>query len=118
MNKPQEKPFEHEASDADQEADRSKSVTGSRPSAKFSGSGGVSVAVWKSKSDAGFDNYSVQMERVYRKEDGSFATTKMLRDSDLLRAQKLLGEADAWIEQDKAKSRGQTSGVGSNSPAR
>jgi hypothetical protein len=45
------------------------------------------------------------MDRSYRDESGQYQSTQYLRDSDLLRAQKLLDEADAWIEQDKIKHR-------------
>lgn len=84
-------------------------LTGTRPTMKFSGTGGIVVSVWKSKSEAGYDSYNARLERNFRKEDGTFAGAKSLRDSDLLRAQQLLGQADAWIEQDKAKGRGATS---------
>lgn len=77
-----------------------------RPAASFKGSGGIQVAVWKNKSEQGFDNYSVRIERAYRDgQDGPFKTTPYLRDSDLLRAAKLVEEADYWIEADKSKQR-------------
>lgn len=79
-----------------------------RPNARFSGSGGVSVAVWKSRNDDGRDRYSVRIDRSYKKDDGTYKSTPYLNDSDLLRAQQLLGLADDWIEQDKAKSRAAT----------
>ena len=78
----------------------------SRPAASFSGSGGIKVAVWKNKSESGFDNYSVRIDRTYKEESGTFKTTPYLRESDLLRTQRLLEAADDWIEQDKAKQRG------------
>ena len=96
MNEEQQHETEVESGDA---------PAGVRPTMKFTGSGGIVVAVWKSKSNAGFDNYNVRIERNYRKEDGTFDVAKSLRDWDLLRAQQLLGQADAWIEQDKAKGR-------------
>ena len=80
-----------------------------RPVAKFSGSGGIHIAVWKNKSDEGRDHYSVRLERVYKDGD-DYQTTPYLREGDLLRAQKLLGQADDWIEQDKAKHRSQGGG--------
>lgn len=80
--------------------------TGKRPTMKFSGSGGLVVSVWKSKTQGGFDSYSVSIDRNYRRDDGTFEAAKSLRDSDLLRTQQLLGMADAWIEHDKAKGRG------------
>jgi hypothetical protein len=75
-----------------------------RPVVSFQGSGGLQVAVWKNKSESGIDNYSVRIERSYKVGD-TFRSSGYLRDSDLLRAEKLLGQADAWIEQDKQKLR-------------
>ncbi|MFO0943699.1 MAG: hypothetical protein U0930_23430 [Pirellulales bacterium] len=77
-----------------------------RPIVNFQGSGGLSVAVWKHKTDAGFDNYSVRIERNYKDDSGNFKSTQYLRDQDILRAERLLARADEWIEQDKAKTRG------------
>lgn len=85
-------------------------TAGGRPAAKFTGSGGLSVAVWKQKSEQGFENYSVRIERSYKGKDDQFHTTPYLRDSDLLRAEKLLQQADEWIEQDKGRQRSQASG--------
>jgi hypothetical protein len=77
-----------------------------RPASSFQGSGGIHVAVWKNKTENDQDVYSVKIDRRYRDDkDGEFKSTAYLRASDLLRTQKLLDEADAWIEQDKAKSR-------------
>jgi hypothetical protein len=73
---------------------------------KFNGSGGVNVAVWKHKSDNGFNHYSIRMDRTFRNDAGEYESTPYLRDGDLLRAQKLLGQVDDWVEQDRAKSRG------------
>jgi hypothetical protein len=78
----------------------------SRPAASFGGSGGIKVAVWKNKSESGYDNYSVRIDRTYKDDSGTFKTTQYLRDSDLLRTERLLQVADDWIEQDKAKQRG------------
>lgn len=80
----------------------------SRPAAKFSGSGGLHVAVWKHKSEQGYDRYSVRVERTYKDGDG-YQSTDYLRDADLLRVRKLLDDADNWIEQDKAKFRASAS---------
>lgn len=80
--------------------------TNSRPIASFSGSGGLNVAVWKNKSEKGIENYSVRIDRNYKLDNGTFQSTPYLRDGDLLRAATLIEQADAWIEQDKAKSRG------------
>ena len=85
---------------------------GSRPVASFSGSGGLNVAVWKQKSDSGYDHYSVRLERSYKDDAGNYKSTLYLREGDLLRAQKLLGQADDWIEQDRAKQRASASGRG------
>lgn len=76
-----------------------------RPITTFKGGGGLQVAVWKNKSESGIENYSVRIERVYRIGE-QFQSSGYLRDSDLLRAQKLLSQADDWIEQDKQKHRG------------
>ena len=64
------------------------------------------MAVWKHKTDKGFDNYSIRMERSYKVDD-KYESTQYLRDSDLLRAQKLLEHADEWIEQDKGRVNGE-----------
>ncbi len=109
MNEESQENATPEVAGSENETQSLKELTGTRPTMKFSGSGGVVVSVWKSKSEAGFDNYSVRVERNFRKEDGTFAAAKSLRDSDLLRTQQLLGQADAWIEQDKAKGRGAAS---------
>ena len=78
----------------------------SRPAAKFGGTGGLQIAVWKEKTDEGRDRYSVKADRSYKDADGSYHSTGYFRDVDLLRLTKLLDQADAWIEQDKAKNRG------------
>jgi hypothetical protein len=85
----------------------------SRPIAKFSGSGGINAAVWKHKSDSGPDHYSVRLDRTFRHDGGDYDSTPYLREGDLLRAQKLLGQADDWIEQDKAKNRSRSGGEAS-----
>ena len=81
-----------------------------RPAARFTGSGGLSAAVWKHKSESGYDNYSIRLDRSYKGEDGNYQSTPYLRDNDLLRAQKLLEQADEWIEQDKGRQRTQAGG--------
>lgn len=86
--------------------------TSGRPVAKFAGTGGLSVAVWKHKSESGYDNYSVRMDRSYKDQQGDYQSTDFLRDSDLLRAQKLLEQADEWIEQDKGRQRTALGGQG------
>jgi hypothetical protein len=82
-------------------------AAGARPIAKFSGSGGLSVAVWKHKVESGADHYSIRMDRTYKNDGGEYESTPYLREGDVLRAQKLLGQVDDWIEQDRAKNRGQ-----------
>jgi len=82
-----------------------------RPIVSFQGSGGIQVAVWKNKTEAGIENYSIRIERSYKVGD-SFRSSSYLRDSDLPRAEKLLSQADAWIEQDKQKHRGSGAGRG------
>lgn len=76
-----------------------------RPALTLHGSGGIQIAVWKNKSENGIENYSIRMERTYKDADGEFQTTPYLRETDLLRTQKLLSAADDWIEQDRAKYR-------------
>lgn len=83
----------------------SASNSATRPVVSFSGSGGLRVAVWKNKSESGNDYYSVKVERSYKDDAGEFHSTAYLGESDLLRAQKLLGDADSWIEQDRQKQR-------------
>ncbi len=83
-----------------------ESTAGARPIMKFSGSGGLSAAVWKHKSENGPDHYSIRLDRTFRNDGGNFESTAYLREGDLLRAQKLLGQVDDWIEQDRAKNRG------------
>ncbi len=84
--------------------------TNARPAAKFDVSGGIRVAVWKEKSELGFDRYTIRADRTYKDDkDGEFKQTHYLRDGDLLRLSQLLIEADQWIEQDKGKHRGATS---------
>ncbi len=86
------------------------SQTGTRPAARFTGSGGLNVSIWTNKNENGLTNYSVRLEKNYKGEDGQFHSTPYLRDNDLLRAQKLLEQADEWIEQEKGRVRGQASG--------
>jgi hypothetical protein len=94
------------------EATAENEPSSGRPVAKFTGSGGLSVAVWKHKSDSGVENYSVRMDRSFKGNDGNYQSTQYLRDNDLLRAQKLLGQADEWIEQDKGRQRAQGTAQG------
>ena len=94
--------------DGNEDEARSNEQTGSvtRPVAVFTGSGGLKVAVWKNKSEEGNrDYFSIKIERNYKGEDEKFHTTQYLRDSDLLRAQKLLEQADSWIEQERQNKR-------------
>jgi hypothetical protein len=81
-------------------------AAGARPIAKFSGSGGLNAAVWKHKVEGGFDHYSVRMDRTFKNDAGEYESTPYLREGDVLRAQKLLGQVDDWIEQDRARNRG------------
>lgn len=85
--------------------------TSARPIVKMTGSGGLSVAIWKRSTEQG-NNYSVLLDRSYKSEDGKYVTTPYLRPGDLLRAEKLLASADDWIEQDRLKGRGQSAGQG------
>ena len=95
--------------DTNQETNESEHRSG-RPVAKFSGTGGINIAVWKNKTEGGIDMYSVKMERTYKDSDGNYQSTPYLRDGDLLRAERLLEQADEWIEQDKGRQRMQTGG--------
>ena len=70
----------------------------------------MSVGIWTNKAENGLTNYSVRLEKSYKGEDGNYHATPYLRDNDLLRAQKLLEQADEWIEQDKGRQRGPVSG--------
>lgn len=83
-------------------SDESRST---RPIVRFSGTGGLNVAVWKHKTDSGVDHYSVRLDRTYKNDADQYESTDYLREGDLLRAQKLLGQVDDWIEQDRAKHR-------------
>lgn len=93
-----------------QEQTQQGTQTNSRPTARFTGSGGLNVSVWTNKNENGMTNYSVRLEKSYKGEDGQYHSTAYLRDNDLLRAQKLLEQADEWIEQDKGRVRGQSGG--------
>lgn len=88
-----------------------ESNAGTRPNATFTGTGGLSVSVWKKRTDGqNFDSYSIRIERTYKDDkSGEFKTTQYLRDSDLLRAAKLIEDADLWIEKDKGKNKGMNS---------
>ncbi len=82
-------------------------VGNSRPVARFNGSGGLQVSIWKDKTEGGWDRYTIKADRTYKDDNSdSFKTTSYMRDSDLLRLRQLLLDADAWIEQDKGKMRG------------
>jgi hypothetical protein len=76
-----------------------------RPIVKFDGTGGLHVAVWKHSAENSPAHYSIRIDRSFRKDGGDIESTPYLRDGDLLRVQKLLGQVDDWIEQDKAKFR-------------
>lgn len=77
----------------------------SRPAAKFSGSGGIQVAVWKQRTDEGREYFTIKMERSYMDGDGNFQSTPYLRDGDLLRAARVLEQADQFVEQEKSRMR-------------
>lgn len=87
------------------ESEQPAQSKGARPNISFSGSGGLNVAIWKQRNDAGIDHYSVKLERRYKDANGNFQSTDSLREGDLLRATKLLEAADDWIEQDRMKQR-------------
>lgn len=80
-----------------------------RPVISMSGSGLLNVAIWKNKTESGYDRYSVLLEKSYRESDGNYGKTPYLNASDLLRASELLRQADEWIEQDKQQQRTRTS---------
>ena len=73
---------------------------------RFSGSGGLSVAIWRHEVEGGRERYAVRLDRSFRGEGEAWQTTAYLRDGDLLRAQRLLEQADAWIEEEKRRQRG------------
>lgn len=85
--------------------EQSSSPAGQRPISVITGSGGLRVAIWKNKSEHG-EFYSAKLERRYLGTGEQWQSTDSLRAEDLLRAQKLLSEADDWIERDKQKQRG------------
>lgn len=98
MNQPSQSALSSEA--------REPASDNARPAASFKGSGGLQVAIWKNRSEQGFDNYSIRIERTYKEgQEGPFKTTSYFRDSDLLRVSKLIEQADAWIEAEKSKQR-------------
>lgn len=82
--------------------------TSKRPAARFTGSGGLSVAIWKQQGEKG-PRYTVRLDRSYKDPEGEYQSTPYLGERDLLRAGLLLQQADAWIEQEKAKHRGKSS---------
>ena len=92
--------------ESENERQEQSEVTTSRPAAKFSGSGGLQAAVWRHRSDDGREYFTTKLERSYMDGDGNFQSTNYLRDGDLLRAARILEQADAYVEQEKAKSRG------------
>ena len=79
---------------------------GPRPNARFLSSSGIAVAVWKQRDDKGVDQYSVKIERRQTDREKSFISAEGLREEELLRVQKLLDSADAWIQYDRSKQRG------------
>lgn len=97
---------------SDEHANESEHTpTSDRPIHKILGIGGVAVAIWKRPTDKGAE-YSVLLDRSYKSESGEYVTSHYLRPSELLRAQKLIGMADDWIERDRLKGRGQDAGPG------
>jgi hypothetical protein len=83
--------------------------TSKRPAARFTGSGGLSVAIWKQQGEKG-PRYTVRLDRSYKNPEGEYQSTPYLGERDLLRAGQLLQQADAWIEQERVKFRGQGRG--------
>lgn len=80
-------------------------TAGGRPIHTIAGSGGLRVAIWKNKGEHG-DFYNAKIERRYMDSSNEWQSTESLRSDDLLRAAKMIEEADQWIEQDKQKQRG------------
>ncbi|GAB5440092.1 MAG: hypothetical protein Fues2KO_04410 [Fuerstiella sp.] len=89
----------------DQQPEAAELKKGERPVVTFRGSGGLSVAVWRQPAEDSQDRYTVTFERSYW-HNGSFQTANNLREGDVLRLQKLLDQADDWIEQAKNRQRG------------
>ena len=87
------------------ESESTKSST-KRPAITLTGSGHLSLAIWKNKKDAGFDQYSIRLDKSYKDTDGTYKTTAYVNDQDLLRIAELYRQADEWIERDKQRQRG------------
>ena len=93
-----------------EQTETNQQTNSQRPAARFTGSGGLQVAVWKHKQEDGPDNYSVRVDRSYKDKQDEYQSTPYLRDGDLLRVNQLLSKADDWIEQDKGRRLTQASG--------
>lgn len=96
----------------DRQTDETAADTqGRRPIHRLTGSGGLTVAVWKNQNEDGSFRYSIQVDRTYKADNDEFQNTNMLRDRDLLRVSSLLQQADEWIENDKGRLVGRSSEV-------
>lgn len=82
-----------------------------RPFEKLTGTGGLTVSVWKNRNEDGSFRYATKMERSYMNSEGKFESTEQLRERDLLRAANLLQRADALIEHDKGKRLGPSEAI-------
>jgi hypothetical protein len=71
------------------------------PNRQFTGKGAVRSSVWKTELEEGRIEYSVSIDRLFRDESDELMATPMLRSTDLEAAQKLIGQAEAWINEDK-----------------
>ena len=80
-----------------------------RPAMSFSGSGLLNLAIWKNKTESGYDRYSIRLEKRYKDTDGNYKPANYLNADDLLRTAELMRQADQWIEQDKQQQRSRTS---------
>jgi hypothetical protein len=58
-------------------------TTGTRPIAAFNGTDGLQVAVWKNKTDAGKEYYSVRLDRSYKDSEGEYHSTQYLREGEV-----------------------------------
>lgn len=56
----------------------------------------LSASIWKNEgTEKPF--YNVELQRSYKKEDGTWENTSSLSHADLLNASKLLQRAETWV---------------------
>ncbi len=60
--------------------------------------GALQATIWRhTNPDKGTTWYNVDLDRGFKRDDGTWQETKSLNQDDLLPARKLLDEADTWI---------------------